>query len=298
LLCAQSLLASAPSPPAEADNMSSPRLDDVQPLIAHMFVFAYAWALGGNLVPVLRYEFHAFATELFAPLLALPAGPLLDHYVEAGPGRPPAFRPWADAVLGAQQPASGSQQRVLVPTIDTMRITFIVEACPCHLCSPLPLPLCRSDSEAGAGTAGMPGRAARGAAHGDHRRGEERGGRRSAGGPARAQGRAALRHQLQRADCCRGHAGAPPMHPARMPRQLLFGPTTRAPLLPRPSWRASWRRSGGRDSGLRLDARSSFLSTTSTCPLRCAPCSSGAWRCLVAHCETHPLAHERTACRW
>ena len=133
MLCAQSLLASAPSPPAEADNMSSPSLDDVQPLLAHMFVFAYAWALGGNLVPALRDAFHAFTTALFAPLLAVPAGPLLDHYIDAGPGRPPAFRPWADAVLGAQQPPSGLQQRVLVPTVDIMRITFIVEARPCQL---------------------------------------------------------------------------------------------------------------------------------------------------------------------
>lgn len=66
--------------------------------------------------------------ELFAGLLILPNGPLLDHYVDMQPGRPPTFRAWADVVPGFEQPVGGSRQQLLVPTIDTIRIAFLVEA--------------------------------------------------------------------------------------------------------------------------------------------------------------------------
>ncbi len=103
-------------------------LDELRPLITHLFAFSFAWALGGNLAHTLRDAFHAHTRELFADLLALPDGPLLDYYVAVEPGRAPVFRAWADAVPGFQPPAGSSQQQMLVPTVDTVRIAFLVEA--------------------------------------------------------------------------------------------------------------------------------------------------------------------------
>ena len=53
----QSLLASTLSGSA-AISVTSMSLDELQPLVAHLFAFSYAWALGGNLVHTLRDAFH------------------------------------------------------------------------------------------------------------------------------------------------------------------------------------------------------------------------------------------------
>ena len=53
----QSLLASTLS--GSAITMTSLSLDELQPLVSHLFAFSYAWALGGNLVHTLRDSFHA-----------------------------------------------------------------------------------------------------------------------------------------------------------------------------------------------------------------------------------------------
>ena len=53
----QSLLASTLS--GSAMTMTSLSLDELQPLVSHLFAFSYAWALGGNLVHTLRDSFHA-----------------------------------------------------------------------------------------------------------------------------------------------------------------------------------------------------------------------------------------------
>ena len=104
-------------------------LDELRPLLAHLFVFSYAWALGGNLVHTLREAFHAHTRDAFAGLLALPEGPLLDYYVEVQPGHQPAFRPWASAVPAFRRPNTSLQQQILVPTVDTVRIAFVIEVC-------------------------------------------------------------------------------------------------------------------------------------------------------------------------
>lgn len=104
-------------------------LDELRPLLAHLFAFSYAWALGGNLVHTLREAFHAHTKEVLADLLALPEGSLLDHYVEVQPGHQPAFRPWASTVPTFERTNTSLQQQILVPTVDTVRISFMVEVC-------------------------------------------------------------------------------------------------------------------------------------------------------------------------
>ena len=112
-----------------ASNEEDFGLDELRPLLVHLFAFSYAWALGGNLVHTLREAFHAHTREVFADLLALPEGSLLDHYVEVQPGLQPAFRPWASAVPTLKRNNASLQQQILVPTVDTVRIAFIVEVC-------------------------------------------------------------------------------------------------------------------------------------------------------------------------
>ena len=127
VLCsAQSLMASSLTGSAST-SQAGLGLDELQPLLAHLFAFSYAWALGGNLVHTLREAFHAHTKDIFGGLLTLPEGPLLDHYVEVQPGRPPAFRPWASAVPARRRPHTSLQQQILVPTVDTVRIAYVIE---------------------------------------------------------------------------------------------------------------------------------------------------------------------------
>ena len=182
-------------------------LDELRLLLAHLFAFSYAWALGGNLVHTLREAFHAHTKEVFADLLALPDGSLLDHYVEVQPGHQPAFRPWASAVPTFKRTNTSLQQQILVPTVDTVRIAFIVEVCLLqrplgfHMCGLLiqyVLAYC---------LAGVPGRAAPCAANRHHRRRQELGGCLGSRRPARTQGRPAVQHKLQRTDFRWRHTG-------------------------------------------------------------------------------------------
>ena len=124
----QSLVASHLSG-STAKDQEDYELDELRPLLAHLFAFSYAWALGGNLVHTLREAFHAHTKDVFADLLALPDGSLLDHYVEVQPGHQPAFRPWASAVPTFKRSNTSLQQQILVPTVDTVRIASIVEVC-------------------------------------------------------------------------------------------------------------------------------------------------------------------------
>ena len=127
----QSLLTSNLARLASTDQ-DSIGLDELRPLLVHLFAFSYAWALGGNLVQTLREAFDAHTKDVFAGLLALPEGPLLDHYVEiVQPGQQPAFRPWASAVPAFQRPNTTLQKQILVPTVDTVRIAFMIEV-RCH----------------------------------------------------------------------------------------------------------------------------------------------------------------------
>ena len=85
-------------------------------------------SVGLSITPYLIMKVLLLSRELFAGLLTLPNGSLLDHYVDVQPGRPPTFRAWADVVPGFEQPVGGSRQQLLVPTVDTVRIASLVEA--------------------------------------------------------------------------------------------------------------------------------------------------------------------------
>lgn len=123
----QSLLATAQFA-ADATLPSELSHDELKPLVTHFFVFSYAWALGGNLTHMLRGAYNAFLKDLFADLLVLPHGPLLDSYVSCSAGHPPKFCAWADAVPDFQQQPGSLQRQILVPTVDTVRTAFLTEA--------------------------------------------------------------------------------------------------------------------------------------------------------------------------
>lgn len=51
--------------------MSQP-LDQVQASISRIFVFAYIWAIGGNLVETVQESFDTFVRELFNDFIRIP----------------------------------------------------------------------------------------------------------------------------------------------------------------------------------------------------------------------------------
>lgn len=51
--------------------MSQP-LDQVQATVSKIFVFAYIWAIGGNLVETIQEKFDTFVRELFNDFVRIP----------------------------------------------------------------------------------------------------------------------------------------------------------------------------------------------------------------------------------
>ncbi|KAK9823491.1 hypothetical protein WJX72_003121 [[Myrmecia] bisecta] len=101
-----------------------------QTSVARVFVFAFVWALGGNLISSTHAAFDAFARDLFGNLFSLPAaGRLYDYYVDLKSPRGADLRNWADAVPAFQYDRSKPYFQMLVPTIDTARFSFLLEVC-------------------------------------------------------------------------------------------------------------------------------------------------------------------------
>lgn len=52
-------------------NMSLP-LEQIRETLSQIFVFAYVWAVGGNLVETIRESFDSFARDLFNDFVRIP----------------------------------------------------------------------------------------------------------------------------------------------------------------------------------------------------------------------------------
>ena len=57
--------------------------EQLEPVLAQLFVFAYTWALGGNLTHPCQAPFSSFMHTQFAKLVTLPSsGTVFDFFVD------------------------------------------------------------------------------------------------------------------------------------------------------------------------------------------------------------------------
>lgn len=108
-------------------------LDLLQPILAQLFVFAYTWALGGNLTQPCQAPFNAFMHTQFAKLVPLPAnGSVFDFFIDIkrdvrGHAGPAEMHTWASVVPSFTFNKAMPFFQMLVPTVDTVRFSFLLE---------------------------------------------------------------------------------------------------------------------------------------------------------------------------
>lgn len=104
----------------------------LHPILAHLFAFAYIWGLGGNLTHHCHPPFNAFVRSQLSSLLHLPPGAsVFDFFVDvkkdAQGAAVSALQQWS-AVLPA--PAGRKHLpyfQMLVPTVDTVRYSYLLQ---------------------------------------------------------------------------------------------------------------------------------------------------------------------------
>jgi len=85
------------------------------------FIFCLVWSLGGTLVEEDRDKFSEFLRNLSG--LILPSSSLYDNYFNIDNL---TFVKWEDKVAAYEPPASKKFSAILVPTVDTMRYSWLI----------------------------------------------------------------------------------------------------------------------------------------------------------------------------
>lgn len=104
----------------------------LHPILAHLFAFAYIWGLGGNLTHHWHQPFNAFVRSQLSSLLHLPPSTsVFDFFVDVRKDAQGAavstLQQWS-AVLPA--PAGRKHMpyfQLLVPTVDTVRYSYLLQ---------------------------------------------------------------------------------------------------------------------------------------------------------------------------
>ncbi|KAJ9531756.1 hypothetical protein QJQ45_021904, partial [Haematococcus lacustris] len=102
----------------------------VQLALSRIFVFAYVWAMGGNLVHGCHEDFDEFAREQLGSVANFPgAATVFDYFVDASRTFPHEFRAWTEVVQPFSYRKDVPYFQMLVPTNDTVRFAYLLEAC-------------------------------------------------------------------------------------------------------------------------------------------------------------------------
>eukprot|EP00898_Chlorokybus_atmophyticus_P006606 jgi/Chlat1/6947/Chrsp52S06617 len=100
--------------------------EELHLVVGRLFAFAYVWSLGGNLTALSHEKFDEFVRERLAPIAQFPGqGNVFDYYVDYKEG---ALQAWEDVVPAFKFSKSVPYFQMLVPTIDTVRYSFLLDA--------------------------------------------------------------------------------------------------------------------------------------------------------------------------
>ncbi|GFR44385.1 hypothetical protein Agub_g5605 [Astrephomene gubernaculifera] len=104
--------------------------EEITMALGKLFGFCYVWALGGNLVHTAKEEFDDFIREHLQTLCAFPgSGSIFDFYLDCNKRFPPEFKPWTDIVPTFTYKRELPYFQMMVPTVDTVRFSYLLEAC-------------------------------------------------------------------------------------------------------------------------------------------------------------------------
>jgi len=87
-----------------------------------LYIFCLIWSLGGALVSEDRKPFNDFFRQISG--LILPSDPVYDNYFDFNTLK---FNPWKPKVPAYVPPASKKFSQILVPTVDTLRYTWLLK---------------------------------------------------------------------------------------------------------------------------------------------------------------------------
>ncbi|KAG2448089.1 hypothetical protein HYH02_007114 [Chlamydomonas schloesseri] len=104
--------------------------EEVSIALNRIFGFCYVWALGGNLVHTAKEEFDEFARDHLQTLCAFPgSGTVFDHHLDSHKRFPPEFKHWTEIVPVFSYRRDLPYFQMMVPTVDTVRFSYLLEAC-------------------------------------------------------------------------------------------------------------------------------------------------------------------------
>jgi dynein heavy chain len=92
-------------------------------IVEFMYIFCIIWSLGACLKPDSRKKFEDFLRRSSGR--ALPATSLFDNFYDYENAR--SFILWEKLVGEYQPPADGKFSKILVPTVDTKRFSYLLK---------------------------------------------------------------------------------------------------------------------------------------------------------------------------
>ena len=105
--------------------------DQLEPILAQLFAFAYIWGLGGNLAAPCQQPFTAFVRGQLGGLLQLPqnwsAFDFLVTVKKTPQGMVAEMQQWGSVVLASTYNRKTPFSQMLVPTVDTVRYSFLLQ---------------------------------------------------------------------------------------------------------------------------------------------------------------------------
>ncbi|KAL3154307.1 hypothetical protein ABBQ32_013792 [Trebouxia sp. C0010 RCD-2024] len=108
--------------------------DQLEPVLAQLFAFAYIWGLGGNLTHHCQQPFTAFVRSQLGSLLPLPPSTsAFDFFVDVSKDAQgvavSSLQQWSAVLPGFVYDKRMPYFQMLVPTVDTVRYSFLLQAC-------------------------------------------------------------------------------------------------------------------------------------------------------------------------
>ena len=106
--------------------------EQLQPVLAHLFVFAFIWGLGGTLTHHCHQPFNTFVRSQLSSLLQLPPGvSVFDFFVDvkkdAQGAAVSAVQQWSAVLPSFVCQKHMPYFQMLVPTVETVRYTYLLQ---------------------------------------------------------------------------------------------------------------------------------------------------------------------------
>jgi dynein heavy chain len=121
-----SLISSLTDPELNGKGIPWDSVEDADKILSLIFAFAYTWGIAGNTDNDGTSKFDDFVHEQLESSIDLPGGDMYGSYVDIAQGK---MEPWKSIVPEFEYKAGASFFSMMVPTEDSVRFSFIMDAC-------------------------------------------------------------------------------------------------------------------------------------------------------------------------